>query len=188
VLLVTRSSGIKGFSDLGGSRLGLSGGSEAAAALGMQLSQVGVQASLVSFTNSEEALQALQLGRIEGAVLRRSVATDAQRQLENLGIVTQPLPDQVLSSSSPLLVAANQSHLRDALQAMTIVLSRARALGLQRHQVEDAYLQVLEGSATTALQQIFDPDRNVWGPAASRGRDEVLSSSQIRRLLLSALD
>jgi ABC-type amino acid transport substrate-binding protein len=181
VLLVTRSSGIKGFGDLGGSRLGLSGGSQAAAALSMQLNQAGVQASLVSFANSEEALQALQLGRLEGVVLRRSVVTDTQRQLVNLGIDTLPLPEPVYAATSRVLVAADQSRLRNTLQAVTIVLSRARALGLLRSQVEDAYRQVQAGSAAPALLQVFDPDGN-------RGRDGVLSTSQIRRLLLIALD
>ena len=181
VLLVTRSSGIKGFSDLDGSRLGLSGGSQVATALSMQLSQVGVQASLVSFSNSEDALQALQRGRLDGVVLRRSVVSDAQRRLVNLGIDTMPLPDPVYSGTSQWLVAADQSPLRDTLQAVTIVLGRARDLGLQRSQVEDAYRQVQEGSAAPALQQVFDPDGN-------RGRDGVLSSSQIQRLLLTALD
>ena len=181
VVLVTRSSGIKGFSDLDGSRLGLSGGSQVATALSMQLSQVGVQASLVSFSNSEDALQALQRGRLDGVVLRRSVVSDAQRRLVNLGIDTMPLPDPVYPGTSQWLVAADQSLLRDTLQAVTIVLSRARDLGLQRSQVEDAYRQVQEGSAAPALQQVFDPDGN-------RGRDGVLSSSQIQRLLLSALD
>jgi len=147
----------------------------------MQLSQVGVQASLVSFSNSEDALQALQRGRLDGVVLRRSVVSDAQRRLVNLGIDTMPLPDPVYPGTSQWLVAADQSRLRDTLQAVTIVLSRARALGLQRSQVEDAYRQVQEGSAAPALQQVFDPDGN-------RGRDGVLSSSQIQRLLLSALD
>ena len=181
VLLVTRSSGIKGFSDLDGSRLGLSGGSQVATALSMQLSQVGVQASLVSFSNSEDALQALQRGRLDGVVLRRSVVSDAQRRLVNLGIDTMPLPDPVYSGTSQWLVAADQSPLRDTLQAVTIVLGRARDLGLQRSQVEDAYRQVQEGSAAPALQKVFDPDGN-------RGRDGVLSSSQIQRLLLTALD
>ncbi|MEI7952752.1 MAG: transporter substrate-binding domain-containing protein, partial [Synechococcaceae cyanobacterium ELA182] len=181
VLLVTRSSGIQSSGDLGGSRLGLSGGHRVAAALGKQLSQAGVQASLQSFANSEEALRALQLGRLEGVVLRRSVVSDAQHQLENLGIDTQLLLDPLYAGSSQLLVAADQSPLRDTLQAVTIVLSRARDLGLQRSQVEVAYRQVQEGSAAPALQQVFDPDGN-------HGRDGVLSSSQIQRLLLTALD
>jgi ABC-type amino acid transport substrate-binding protein len=181
VLLVTRSSGIKGFSDLDGCRLGLSGGSQVGTALSMQLSQVGVQASLVSFSNSEDALQALQRGRLDGVVLRRSVVSDAQRRLVNLDIDTMLLPDPVYPGTSQWLVAADQSPLRDTLQAVTIVLSRARDLGLQRSQVEDAYRQVQEGSAAPALQQVFDPDGN-------RGRDGVLSSSQIQRLLLTALD
>jgi ABC-type amino acid transport substrate-binding protein len=122
VLLVTRSSGIQSDGDLGGSRLGLSGGHRVAAALGKQLSQAGVQASLLSFANSEEALRALQLGRLEGVVLRRSVVSDAQRQLENLGIATQPLPNPVHAGSNQLLVAADQSRLRDRLQALMIML------------------------------------------------------------------
>jgi hypothetical protein len=55
-------------------------------------------------------------------VLRRSVVSDAQRQLENLGIATQPLPNPVHAGSNQLLVAADQSRLRDRLQALMIML------------------------------------------------------------------
>lgn len=181
VLLVSRSSGIASFGDLGGNRLGLSGGSQVAAALGQQLSRAALQASLQPFADSQAALQALQLGRLDGLVLRQSVAAEAQRQLAILGIDSQLLPDPVVADTSPLLLAANQSPLRDVLQASTAAISQARALGLQRRQVDDAFGRVLAGTAGTELRRLFDP---VGDP----NRSSALSSDAIRRLLLVALD
>ena len=181
VLLINRASGIETIQDLGGSTLGLGGGSRVGAALAKLLSEAGIRASLQSFPDGDAALKAMQQGQLDGVVLRSSTVPEAQRQLERLGINSQTLPAVVLEAQAQVLVAADQSPLRDTLVAMTWVIGRAHSIGLRRSQVDAAYGQVLAGTAAEALQQLFDPD----GDPRTEG---ALSAEQVRRLLRNALE
>ncbi|MEB3200189.1 MAG: hypothetical protein VKK62_06650, partial [Synechococcaceae cyanobacterium] len=181
VLLIRRASGISGWGDLGGSRLGLSGGNRVAAALEARLEQAGLRASLQPFSDSQAALRGLRLGQLDGVVLRRGITEEAQQQLEAYGIDTLLLPSPVLEGQAQWWLAADQSNLRDTLQALSLALAQARSLGLRRDGIASAYQQVLAGTASEGLLQVF-------APAGQSSRAEALGADQIRRLLLAALD
>jgi ABC-type amino acid transport substrate-binding protein len=125
-LLMTQRSGIHSLDDLGGTRLGFTAGAQVEAALRQRLASSGTTASLSSFPSLTLASDAMRLGQLDGLVVEGGAVQALRDRLANIGIATELLVDPLLPATGQILLAPNQSRLRDALQVAAAVVQSER--------------------------------------------------------------